>query len=70
MAQLRLAMIQAHSGLPSALPARSRAIRRQARPITGDAGSAQSVATARIGLLLPSDRAWGDVLEKALFWLG
>ena len=72
VAQLRLAMIQAHSGLPSALPARV------PEQFAGKLDQLRAMQVQlnqsrprRIGLLLPSDRAWGDVLEKAFrFGLG
>ena len=72
VAQLRLAMIQAHSGLPSVLPARvPERFAGKLDQLRAMQAQLNQSRPRRIGLLLPSDRAWGDVLEKAFrFGLG
>ena len=71
-AQLRLAMIRMHSGeqaeLPESVPAGLAGVLERTRRLQTQLGQSRP---RRVGLLLPKDRPWGEVLEKAFrFGLG
>jgi ABC-type branched-subunit amino acid transport system substrate-binding protein len=70
--QLRLALLHLHRGVvfdpPDAAPESLQAVLAQARAL---ASAMSASRPARVGLLLPQDRPWGEVLEKAFrFGLG
>ena len=71
-AQLRLAMMRMHSGqraeLPDTVPEALADVLERTRKLQTQIGQSRP---RRVGLLLPQDRPWGEVLEKAFrFGLG
>jgi len=71
-AQLRLAMMRLHFGekveLPDSVPSALADVLERTRQLQTQMGQSRP---RKVGLLLPQDRPWGDVLEKAFrFGLG